>query len=351
MIIGIDCSSKGGSLALNDGFFSPLEFVEDIPQKLEDLKIEASDIEKILITEGPGSFASLRVGFGVAEGIALPWDIPIFGYSTFLAMVEGAPCGNLFPILPARRKVVYAAHFKRTERALLKIFTNKVLKIEDLVDYLRTEDTEPIIFGRGADVNEKLIQEEGYSIHSSPPIAPQLINLYRKKAPHTLNPKVPFYLAPSEAIRKREEAIIHIRRMGIKDIKEILEIEQDVFPVPWDADAFYLTIIKRDCFSIVGMIEGKVVGYLIGCPEGCKFHLMNLAIARVHWRKGFGRKMITYLLKELEKTKEIKTCYLEVRIHNNAAFELYKSLGFRMVGIKTGYYENGEDAVIMEIGV
>jgi ribosomal-protein-alanine N-acetyltransferase len=40
-------------------------------------------------------------------------------------------------------------------------------------------------------------------------------------------------------------------------------------------------------------------------------------------------------------------CYLEVRVSNHPAIELYKKLGFKKTKRNSGYYLNGEDAWVM----
>ena len=40
-------------------------------------------------------------------------------------------------------------------------------------------------------------------------------------------------------------------------------------------------------------------------------------------------------------------CYLEVRISNDAAINLYSKLGFKKVKRNYGYYMDGEDAWVM----
>jgi ribosomal-protein-alanine N-acetyltransferase len=39
---------------------------------------------------------------------------------------------------------------------------------------------------------------------------------------------------------------------------------------------------------------------------------------------------------------------LEVRTSNSTAISLYRQLGFVVTGRRKGYYENGEDALLME---
>jgi len=40
-------------------------------------------------------------------------------------------------------------------------------------------------------------------------------------------------------------------------------------------------------------------------------------------------------------------CYLEVRVSNTPAINLYSKLGFMIVKIMKGYYADGEDAYVM----
>lgn len=43
----------------------------------------------------------------------------------------------------------------------------------------------------------------------------------------------------------------------------------------------------------------------------------------------------------------LKGITLEVNVKNVVAIELYKSMGFEIVGKRSGYYANNEDAYIM----
>ena len=353
MILGIDCSSKEGGLATSEKDFYPLLWVEDITEKLQELKVNIKDIEKILITYGPGSFTSLRVGLVTAQGLAFPGNIPVLAYSTFLAMIENQGEGELIPLIPARSNVVYAAHYKKTKDSSEEIFKDRIFKIEDLIDYLKKNfrSSNPIIFGMGANANKDLLEEEGFTINSvsSTPLACNLFSLYKTNVEHIKNPAVPLYLSNSAAIRKRSEAEIKIRAMKEEDINGILEIENDVFPDPWEHEMFYSLFFSDFCVKLVAVFSGSVVGYIMGCEEGDKFHLANIAVMRKNWRKGFGTKLLSCLLEKLTRTPKINFCELEHRIHNEAAFGLYKSLGFTYKGIKKDYYKKGEDAVVMGI--
>jgi len=47
------------------------------------------------------------------------------------------------------------------------------------------------------------------------------------------------------------------------------------------------------------------------------------------------------------KAEGASEIYLEVRVSNNAAVELYKKLGFATSQISEGYYRDGESAYVM----
>ncbi len=353
MILGIDASSKEGGLATSEEKFYPLEWVEDITLKLKELNIDSSQIEKILITHGPGSFTSLRIGLVTAQGLALPRNIPILAYSTFLAMVQNAPEGDLIPLVPARNKVVYAAYYKKTDNSLEEIFKDRIFKIEDFTDYLENnfKELKPVIFGKGAEINKVSLEDKGFSVSffSNIPLACNLFSLYQNKAYYVTNPTTPLYIASSAAIRKRTEAEIRIREMKEEDLVKVVEIEQDVFSDPWPYDFFLPHILSNTCIKLVAELSGEIVGYLIGCEENNSLHLSNVAISNTHRRKGFGTKILSYLLEKLGENPKIKSCYLEHRLNNKGAFELYKSLGFTFKEIKKNYYKEVEDAVVMEI--
>jgi len=69
-------------------------------------------------------------------------------------------------------------------------------------------------------------------------------------------------------------------------------------------------------------------------------HVVTLDVALKHRRKGVGMKLLKYL--ELKfKEKSVDSCYLEVRADNEAAQQLYRSLGYKQVRILKDYYGRG----------
>jgi ribosomal-protein-alanine N-acetyltransferase len=79
--------------------------------------------------------------------------------------------------------------------------------------------------------------------------------------------------------------------------------------------------------------------------------LLNLCIDPEYAGQGFGR----FLLKEMIRRALERKCmmfFLEVRVSNTHAINLYFSEGFNEVGIRPNYYPAGngrEDAMLMTL--
>lgn len=141
---------------------------------------------------------------------------------------------------------------------------------------------------------------------------------------------------------------LEVRKMLIKDIPSVVEIEKRCFSVPWTKGAFETEIKKNKlALYLVAFMEDQVVGYggmWMIIDEG---HITNIAVHPDFQGKKVGEGITRALLEEAAARKLYRVT-LEVRKSNIIAQNLYKKLGFVACGIRPGYYsDNGEDALIM----
>lgn len=141
---------------------------------------------------------------------------------------------------------------------------------------------------------------------------------------------------------------ITICPMSEEDLDQILEIESKSFPHPWLRQHFIDELNSSYAFPLSAFDHsGRLVAYI--CPmllldEG---HIMNVAVDPSVRGTGVGRLLVQRVLDDC-RAENGSYVSLEVRESNQAAITLYKKMGFVETGKRKRYYENGEDALMME---
>lgn len=142
-----------------------------------------------------------------------------------------------------------------------------------------------------------------------------------------------------------------IRKMELKDINKVCEIENVSFPTPWSPYAFSCEVLDNNFanYLVITLEENpeKIIGYGGMWVILDEAHITNIAIAPEYRGQRLGQLLLLELMKiALQKGAENIT--LEVRVSNTGAQKLYKRLGFEKAGIRKGYYlDTKEDALIM----
>ena len=138
-----------------------------------------------------------------------------------------------------------------------------------------------------------------------------------------------------------------IRELAVADVEAVSRIEEAVFSMPWKPNDF-LTMIEADyAHYFVAEEDGEIAGYCGVRNMAGEGEISNVAVAEKFRRRGIGRKLMEYMLKEAPSFG-IGDLTLEVRVSNAPAISLYESLGFHKKGVRPGFYEKPkEDALIM----
>ena len=127
----------------------------------------------------------------------------------------------------------------------------------------------------------------------------------------------------------------------------IERIERRAYPTPWSRSMFASELAKPTSICL-GAFEGEeLIGYVINSRYVDAWHIMNVAVEPGHQRRGVATRLLERLF-ELNRDDERRGYTLEVRVSNEAAIQLYETLGFDARGLRRGYYtDNREDALIM----
>ena len=138
-----------------------------------------------------------------------------------------------------------------------------------------------------------------------------------------------------------------LREMLVEDLEQVMEIENQLFSVPWTKEGYFTFLTRDDTMFLVVEEKGKTLGYcglLMVLDEG---DVTNVAVCRERQREGIGNFLVSSLLR-LAGDQGISMIHLEVRSGNETAIRLYERLGFQRDGIRRNYYSDPEeDAVLM----
>lgn len=136
-----------------------------------------------------------------------------------------------------------------------------------------------------------------------------------------------------------------IRKINLKDIDKISEIENQCFDQPW-AKSSLLSHLKSDgSISICAVMDGDIVGYLLAGSVLDEISIWRVCVSPNCRRMGVGEALLSSL--DLEY-KDASVIHLEVRVSNFSAIAMYENHGYLKVGIRPRFYEKPvEDALLM----
>lgn len=139
-----------------------------------------------------------------------------------------------------------------------------------------------------------------------------------------------------------------IRRMELKDLDAVAAIEAATFARPWSRSSFEQELTRNVAARyLVAELDGTVVGYAGAWIILDESHVTNIAVEESCRGRGIGKQLTAGLMQYLSNLGAAYAT-LEVRVSNERAQNLYKSLGFVSIGKRKKYYEdNNEDAFLM----
>ncbi|WP_127956749.1 tRNA (adenosine(37)-N6)-threonylcarbamoyltransferase complex dimerization subunit type 1 TsaB [Serratia microhaemolytica] len=131
-ILALDTATEACSVAIWDqgetrALFElcPREHTQRILPLVEQILAESglslTQLDALAFGRGPGSFTGVRIGIGIAQGLALGADLPMIGVSTLQTMAQGAwrvsGLTRILTAIDARMGEVYWGQFERQHDA------------------------------------------------------------------------------------------------------------------------------------------------------------------------------------------------------------------------------------------
>jgi len=79
---------------------------------MNSLDMKPTDLDRIVVAQGPGSYTGLRIAVATAKTLAHTLKIELVGVSSLLALVPEQVEGLVIPVMDARRNNVYAGFYQ-----------------------------------------------------------------------------------------------------------------------------------------------------------------------------------------------------------------------------------------------
>ena len=144
-----------------------------------------------------------------------------------------------------------------------------------------------------------------------------------------------------------DHIVPELRRFEPDNLEAAAALEKQLFSDPWSLESLKSALSRMDSVYVECMADGVLAGYCGLYLAGDEGYINQVAVAPAFQGRGYGKRMLAFLLGKAEEMG-MKACTLEVRVSNERAKRLYRSLDFKDSGIRPGFYDDPkEDALIM----
>ncbi len=157
----------------------------------------------------------------------------------------------------------------------------------------------------------------------------------------------------SAVLRPQE---LRLEAMAEPWLAEVARIEKLAYPHPWSEGNFRdsLRAGYHTQLLVTGDDSPVLLAYFVAMKGVDEVHLLNITVAPEHQGQGFARLLLDALVL-WSRQMAGQWLWLEVRITNTRAREIYRHYGFNEVGTRRNYYPvsafRREDAVVMSLAL
>lgn len=113
-----------------------------IDELMKDVQWQSSELNRIVVAKGPGSYTGLRIGVTVAKTLAWTLGVELVGISSLKILAgncESSP-HYLVPLFDARRKNIYTGLYQWQNGELIQIEEDKHISAEQWAEYLSKKE-------------------------------------------------------------------------------------------------------------------------------------------------------------------------------------------------------------------
>ena len=166
-----------GEISLNYKQNHSVTIMPIIDNLLKMLELDIKDIDYFALSNGPGSFTGLRIGVATIKAMAHALNKKIIPISTLEAMAYNIIDSNRYivPIIDAKAERIFTAIYENKGGIPTPILEQQATTITELLDFIKSNDIEPIFLGDGAIAYRHIIEKD----FKEQNFAPMSLNMQR----------------------------------------------------------------------------------------------------------------------------------------------------------------------------
>lgn len=145
-------------------------------------------------------------------------------------------------------------------------------------------------------------------------------------------------------------ASMQLRTAVAGDVGALCDLEQLSFQTDrLSRRSFERLLASQTALVLVAARPGRIASALVMLfRQGARrCRLYSFAVEPALWGQGLAAEMLRSAERRASQ-KGVSVVRLELRRDNHRAAAFYRKLGYRPIGIRPGYYEDGEDAIRFE---
>jgi tRNA threonylcarbamoyladenosine biosynthesis protein TsaB len=307
-----------------------------------------SEVDRIAVTIGPGTFTGVRIGLSFAKGLGLARGIPVIGIDTLSAIAANETAASpLLVVSDARNDEVYAATFdagrRRVAGPLISMLSGAAEGLPPNALIIGTAGKSVLRASGRTDL--------GLSSAGDVPVAAHFARL--AAVVHPAGMPSPLYLrapdAKPQASPLPRAGTLALERVTASAAPLLARLHAEAFGDGWTASAFEDLLHMPGASAILAIDADEPAGFLLARRAADEAEIITIATRPRAQRRGVARQLLSRQLEDFAGDG-VRQAFLEVAASNAAALQLYRGAGFAEAGRRKDYYRRGqgtEDAILM----
>ncbi|MBU9713543.1 tRNA (adenosine(37)-N6)-threonylcarbamoyltransferase complex dimerization subunit type 1 TsaB [Evansella tamaricis] len=128
---------------------------------MEEVDITPNQLDRIVVSEGPGSYTGVRIGVTTAKAMAWSLKIPLVGVSSLEVLAQNGKhfSGVISPFIDARRGQVYTGLYESRQGIVTCVEQDQILLHRDWLNHLKKQEKSILFLSIDIGIHVKEIKD------------------------------------------------------------------------------------------------------------------------------------------------------------------------------------------------